>query len=72
MEKNWWFELGRPSINPRARLKVRLQKRLIDWDGFYTYILWRTDKDLISPFYVGKGRNIASADGTGYAKDRHP
>lgn len=48
-----WLEVLKPKLLTRdeTRALVNADER------FYTYILWRIDKEIPEPFYVGKGHN---------------
>jgi predicted DNA-binding transcriptional regulator AlpA len=42
-------------LQPELLTRQQAWDLLRDYEGFYTYLLWRADKTPVTPFYVGKG-----------------
>ena len=73
--KDWWVALGNPLLLTRDQLKNKLG--VLKDVGFYCYVLWRSDKKPIQPFYVGQGQKgrvfhheMPSEEGNNPHKDR--
>ena len=59
-------------LQPKLLTRAEVLDLLRDRDVFYAYILWRTDKAIPEPFYVGKGHNGRILQHTCLSEDSNP